>query len=268
MTTADAVSLFTASRLARGLSPRTVAWYQQILNKLADQFTELPTRPEQIELFLAKCPGGDECRHGYYRTVRAFYSFLARRYHVPNPVSYCDAPRRSHKEPTTLTPNQLYTLLNYPHQPRIAACLLFLADTGCRIGELHSLEADDFIPTPHGYLAKVNGKTGARLVPVSRTIVDMLRPHLPFPVGVLRLGRLIVHAFHDAGVPGSAHTLRHTFATLWEGSEFALQRIMGHSDMKTLRIYRNLRTEMLCTQHNQFSPVAKLPSSAQQLVMI
>ena len=66
MTTADAFSLFLASRLARGLSPRTVAWYRQILTKLTDQFTELPTRPEQVELFLAKCPGGDECRHGYY----------------------------------------------------------------------------------------------------------------------------------------------------------------------------------------------------------
>ncbi len=268
MQTTDAVSLFLASRAARGLSPRTISWYRQILTKFTADWPELPARPENIDLFLAKCPGKDECRHGYYRSLKAFYTFLHRRYDVANVMDKVEAPKRSKKEPCPLTPAQLYQLLIYPHSPRIAAALLFLADTGCRLGELHHLDADDFIPTPAGYLAKVCGKTGARLVPVSKRVVEALAPLLPFPYHLHRLGKLTSKAFREAGVKGTAHTLRHTFATLWEGSEFALQRIMGHSDMKTLRIYRNLRTEMLSIQHNQFSPVARLPGSAMQMAMI
>jgi integrase/recombinase XerD len=266
--TADAVSLFLASREARGLSPRTISWYRQILTKFEASWPTLPTRPENVELFLSKCPGKDECRHGYYRALKVFYRFLAKRYQVADPLTLIDAPKRSKKDPKTLTALQLYTLLNYPHCPRIAAALLFLADTGCRLGELYNLTPDDFIPTPQGYLATVNGKTGARLVPVSRGAVENLLPHLPFPYSKYRLCRHVSKAFSEAGIKGTAHSLRHTFATLWEGSEFALQRIMGHSDMKTLRIYRNLRTEMLSTQHNQFSPVARLPSSAMQLSLV
>jgi integrase len=159
-------------------------------------------------------------------------------------------------------------LLSHTHLPVVSACLAFVADTGCRLGELHSLEPGDFIQTPLGYVAKVTGKTGARLVPVTRSAAEALIPHLPLKMSPWWLCRLMSRGFEEAGIKGSTHTLRHTFATLWEGDEFALQRIMGHAKIETTRIYRNLKTDRLSIQHNQFSPVARLPVGAQQIAMI
>lgn len=212
-------------------------------------------KPEVIEQFIMNCPGKDERKHGYYRTLRCFYRFLERRYRVNNPMKYIDPPRRLRKEPYTLSYIELNKLLSYPHKPVIKASLFFLADTGARLGELYNIKPEDFKETPFGFTVSINGKTGIRIIPVSREAMQSLLKVLPFPYLKHRLGRKISLAFKEAGIKGTAHTLRHTFATLWGGDEIALQKIMGHSNMETLTRYRHLKTYILSTQHNKFSPL-------------
>ena len=56
----------------------------------------------------------------------------------------------------------------------------------------------------------------------------------------------------------SPHTFRHTFATksLVNGGDlFALQKILGHSSLAVVKLYVNLATADVHSQHRKYSPV-------------
>lgn len=256
MKTFYAVELFLNSRLAKGDQPTTIKWYRLIYEYLISYYVELPTNPEDVEMFLTHCKGGDERRHGFYRALKCLYRFLEKRYNIPNPVRLVDPPKRKHKVPNILTVEDLRKLLIYPHRPLIKAYLTFLIDTGCRPGELCHLKPADIILTTFGYIAKIDGKTGQRMIPLSDSVHDSILPWIPCGHNTDWITRKVTRAFQDAGLHGSCYTLRHTFATMWHGSEFALQSIMGHSNFQTLRVYRNLRIDYISQLHRVNSPLA------------
>lgn len=225
----------------------------------------MPSHPEDIERFLSNCKAGDERRYGYYRALRCFYHFLHRRLDTPDPIELVEPPRRSHKAPKFLNPEDINRLLNYPHPAKIKAAIMFLIDTGARLGELASLTIDNLGETPWGFTATIKGKTGARTVPISYETYHALMVHLPYPYRSHWLGELISRAFKQAGIRGSSLVLRHSFGTLWGGDELVLQRIMGHSHLSTTRLYRHLRMQMLSEQHRQYSPLRMVLSSSKTM---
>ncbi len=265
MKTIDGVHSFIQSRHAKGLSPQTIRWYRGILLPFSQKFSKLPSRSSDIEQFLLNCPGNDERRHGYYRALRCFYHFLNKRFNVRDPVKYIEPPRRTRKDPYWLLPEDLNRLLTYPHPPKIKAALLFLIDTGARLGELGSLTINSLRETPWGYVAEIKGKTGARHVPLNYETYHALMVNLPWGYSTYRLGRLLSLAFKNAEVKGSAITLRHTFGTLWEGDELVLQEIMGHRHLSTTKMYRHMRMKILSSQHRQYSPLRMLLSSSREM---
>lgn len=256
MLTSDALRAFIISRKAKGLSSETIRWYQDILKNLIFMYQELPTTPDAIESFLASCLSGDERRHGYYRALRAFYRWLKKRYKIDNPLEFLDPPKRARKNPHALTPDELDQLFSFPHRAKVRACLLFLADTGCRVGELFHLKRADLDETPWGFVAKVRGKTGERVVPVSPETYHAMLTNLPLNWGYWYLRYTIGQAFKNAHVPGTAHTLRHTYGSLWPGNDDStLQMIMGHASIQTTMKYRHLRTQVLSEAHRKNTPL-------------
>ena len=179
-----------------------------------------------------------------------------------------EAPKRSRKLPHWLTHDDLFKLLSSPHPPEIKAALIFLIDTGARIGELHNLNANDIRETPWGCLAILNGKTGVRIVPMCHETHKALQSTLPFTYSQYRLRVKIAQAFKKAGVKGSAISLRHTFGTLWEGDELVLQQIMGHANLSTTKLYRHLRTRIIASQHRQYSPLQRVLYSTLEMSMV
>lgn len=264
--TAKAIDLFIQSREARGLASSTIRWYAGILNQYAQDYPRLPKSPEDIERFIIRCQGGDERRHGYYRALRCFYRFLNRRRRIRNPVDIVDPPRRLPKYPNILMPDDIDKLLAYPHPPKIKTALLFFIDTGARLGEALSLDIKVLKETPWGFTTTITGKTGMRIVPLNYETYHALMVNLPFNYTEHRLGRKIAQAFKEAGVKGSAITLRHTFATLWEGDELILQQIMGHAHLSTTRIYRHLRTQLVSEQHHKYSPLNMVLSRSKDML--
>lgn len=256
MRTFDAIDIFINSRRARGVSPETVKWYKGILRKFERNFPELPEEPEPIIVFLASLKTGDETLHGYYRSLRAMYNYIDKRLHAfPNPIKFVPQPIRRPKLPRPLMPDELEQLMCYPHSEKIRAALMFLIDTGCRVGELFNLKLGDISKTPYGYIARVTGKTGTRLVPISNETYIILNRTMPLGYSRYRLRRKISMAFDDARLKGSAINLRHTFGTYWEGDESILQQIMGHAHFETTQIYRQLRLNRISEQHRRFSPL-------------
>jgi integrase len=238
-------------------------WYKVTLKPFAAAFPVLPKIPAAIEDFLIRCRAGDERRHGYYRALRAFYRFLARRFKVKNIVSMVDAPRRQAKRPRPLTLDELDQLLTFPHPRRIQAALVFMADSGARCGETARLGVADLIETEWGPVARVTGKTGSRFVPISESTYQLLLQELPLRLSANRLCRLVSAAFREAHVKGTAHSLRHTFGTYWEGDEMILQHILGHASITTTQVYRQLRTKKMSEQHHEYSPIRMIYANRQ-----
>jgi integrase len=268
MKTTNVLGLFLQSCHARGLSPDTIRWYKGILNAFANRYPEFPKGPEPIEEFMAQCNAGDERRHGYYRALRVLYNYAEKRLGAKNAIRLIDPPRRKPKYPRFLTPEELDQLLAYPHPPKIKAALLFLTDTGARIGELARLDLTDISETPWGYVTRITGKTGMRIVPISVEVYYALTRALPLGYSRHRLSRLVSHAFQEARIQGRAHVLRHTFGTLWHGDELALQQIMGHAYLSTTQLYRHLRTQTLSEQHHKYSPLKMVMSSSKEMSML
>lgn len=261
--TKSAMDLFLNSRSAKGLSLETIHWYKGILIRFAGEYPVLPHRPESVEEFLSRCPAGDERRHGYYRGLRAFYHFLEKRHGVKNVIKVIDPPKRRHKKPRFLTLDELDQLLSFPHPARIKAALIFLTDSGSRVGEAARLKPADITYTQWGAIATIDGKTGVRYVSISDSTYNLLARTLPFGYSPNRLCRKISGAFHDAHVKGTAHTLRHTFGTYWNGNHNTLKFIMGHANISTTDIYVQLRVEKMCNEHRQYSPLRLLAANKQ-----
>lgn len=174
-----------------------------------------------------------------------------------------EIPKRKGKHPRPLSLDALDQLLSYPHERRIQAAVTFMIDTGARVGETAKLRVEDLLETEWGHIAAVNGKTGERFVPISESTYRLLRDTLPFNVLPNRLCHMISQAFRDAHVQGTAHTLRHSFGTYWDGDETVLQRIMGHSTIQTTQIYRKLRVKKMCELHREYSPLRMISANRQ-----
>lgn len=259
MQTARFVNMFLTSCRGKGLATDTLRWYTGILQHFSSKFPNLPIRPSQIERYLANLDCGDERRLGYYRSIHALYRYLYRRRKIrTNPMELMDPPSRKRKLPHYLTADHLDQLLRFPHSSKIKACLLFLADTGCRVGELDSLKQNSFTETPEGWIALIDGKTGQRQVPICRETATAINKCVPLGWSRYYTRRQIAKAFIAAHVPGSGSWLRHTFGTLWSGDLMELQLILGHSKPATTEIYRHLRIEHLCEAHSQHSPLKKI----------
>jgi len=264
--TSEAVDVFILSRKAKGLSPQTIRWYKGILAVFESEFKKLPKKPEQIELFFASLNVGDERQHGYYRAIRCLYRFLNRRYKVKNPIEYIDPPTLKRKQPVVLTPIEINKLLCTSIKPEIKKAIMFLSDTGARLGEYLSLSIENIEEAADGFTVKITGKTGERTIPVSYEVYHALMVNPPKKRSRSWLSHQISRAFKEANLKGSALTLRHSFATIWGGDELVLQQIMGHSNLSTTRLYRQLRTKTLIKQHNQYSPLKMVLSSSKSML--
>ncbi len=272
MRTEKAISAFLGSCRSKNLSPRTIEWYRGILRRFEGVFRILPTKPEPIEDFLGALEGSAETRHGYFRGLRVCYRFTWARQGlekrgIPNPMAEISAPRRLKKAPRSLTMAELGYLLLIPLAPRDRALVNLLIDTGVRIGEAISLARDDIQEES----IIVMGKTGEREVPISPETREQLlglivqnRQLFQGTKGPMtRSGgyRIIRLALRAAGISGKKcgpHVLRHTFGRQYimaGGDLVSLQRILGHSDIKTTRIYAELDLRDVCHQHHRFTPL-------------
>lgn len=268
MQTKDAIEVFITSRRARGLSKETLRWYAGILKAFESACPRLPEDPEPIQEFLASIKTGDERLHGYYRALRAFYNYIDRRLHgFPNPMIFVDPPKRKRKYPRPITLEELEQLLAYPHNARMKAILMFLADTGARVSEVLSLTPTDLFEMPWGYFAQITGKTGARVVPVSHEVYHAIAKVIPIRLSKWHFSRLISKAFKEARIRGSGINLRHTFGSTWRGDVTILQQIMGHTHISTTLIYRHLCNEYVAEQHRQFSPLRSIQGMTRRLFL-
>jgi integrase/recombinase XerD len=161
---------------------------------------------------------------------------------------------------------------------RLHLIMLFLLDTGARIGEVLKLRISDI--NLDDLLVTLDGKGGKqRIVPFSfelrkavhRYISDFNRKpeSLLFATmaetelgrrNVLRDVKVLCNSLGFNPPRRTLHATRHTFATGYlrrGGNVFALQRVMGHSDLETTKRYAHMTTADLQAVHERVSLLSR-----------
>ncbi|MBI2787336.1 MAG: tyrosine-type recombinase/integrase [Elusimicrobia bacterium] len=207
-----------------------------------------------------------------------------------NPMEQVERPRRERVLIRPFTPEQVNKLLAAPDVKttrglRDRALMMLMMDSGLRVSEATSLEADriDWLNCSVTVMGKGRKE---RTVPFSATTAQALleyararsqgRVQSPQiflgrtgkPIERTLVRKLMVRYGKLAGIEGvrvSPHTLRHTFAVFYVrngGDSFSLQEILGHSTLEMTRRYVHLARRDLSEQHKKFSPVQALAGRA------
>ncbi len=256
-----AIEVFLDSLKAAGASRKTIKSYRAALKSFqkyvgGDKRLEEIGEEEYIS-WLSKLRGDGS---SYSKSTLHYYSIFVRRFlswaGLVEGVPTVPGSSKSFSQP--LSWSQVEAMLAVARDLRDVAILSLLAESGLRAGELLSLTWRD-IDLYRG-IVKVRGKYGKeRLVimsPNAREALSYLfdaekpRPYdRVFPITYQALYKKIKNIAKRAGIDPSTvrpHILRHTFATeaLRRGMSLpALQRLLGHSDIKVTQRYLHLVTE-------------------------
>ncbi len=232
---------------------------------------------------LAKRSRGDwtaDTMLGRLKALKAFFRWCGENgYMDTNPVTPIRKPRLEKKLPKSITKQHaqeiLDATLDVPTKYRFTryrnqAMLATLVYAGLRLGEMLGLRIGN-VDLANRVVTVRSGKGGKdRLIPMAGKLHGYLSHYLgersrlgkggcfffttlrgDGPVTQSGMRRVVKSVRRASGVDFSPHRLRHTFATLMlEGGcdLFSLQKMLGHSDIKTTTIYLSASVGMLQTQ--------------------
>jgi site-specific recombinase XerD len=283
-TLTEAVELFTLDNQARRFTPATmkfyhfrlthfVQWCEQNGLHLLSEITPKQIREYLIHLQTENYAG--HTIHGAARVVRRFLRFCAEEELIPAAPKF-SMPSTDKQLLPSLSLNEFKHILKACQTVRDEAIVLVLLDTGLRASEFVSLDGEH-VDLKTGEVTVKQGKGRKdRTVYLGvkarkKTLRYFLKAGTPKPKQAVfrsentgeRLTRnglyqLLQRLGERAAVPHcNPHTFRRTFA-LWSLRNgmniYALQKLMGHSDLTTLLKYLGLTKEDLRDAHEQYGP--------------
>lgn len=291
----EAMRSYTLYCKSKGLAPKTLETYSYALRHLRDYLPKndasqlLPTTQELrafIQSMLDKGLARGTIRIRM-RAIRAFCNFLAREGIVEaSPMDDVEIPKVPTRYPEIITSAQARKLMLAARTStwtgiRNRSILGMFLDTGVRLSELIELNLED-IDLLSGTVRIRSGKgdkerhvyMGRALIRAMRKWIDVRQFHAgstPFFLtkdgnrlelrNVERIVERITKRAKLDAIRITPHILRHTFATHYiqnGGDPFSLQRILGHSDIKTTMIYVNLAGMGIREAHARASPMDRL----------
>jgi site-specific recombinase XerD len=216
----------------------------------------------------------------HYKSLKSFLKWAVGQNYLPiNPIATIEKPKLEKKLPKRITKQDAMMILEYvfncPSEYRFKrfrdrAVFAIMIYAGLRSGETLSLKLHhvDML----NRLINIHCGKGAkdRIVPISGALHLFLQQYLddrkrlgkqsdyfftslrgqgPFTYNGLK--KVVDEVKAATKIEFSPHRLRHTFATLMlEGGcdLFSLQKMMGHSDIKTTTIYLSASVNMLQEQ--------------------
>jgi integrase/recombinase XerD len=248
---------------SRNYSPRTVANYASSLKKIDGQFPKnlYHVSNAEVKAFLFEYPfTSTSMQNQYINALRLFYKYILNKQfgklNIERPRREKHLPRVIDKE--TLL-NKILTIPNLKHR----AILAVAYSVGLRVSEVCNLKIAD-IDSKKMIINVINGKGRKdRIVPLSDKILEILRNYLRAehsrPLVYLFEGQYggkysvssCQHLYkRHIDSHTSFHTLRHSSFTsmLESGTDIRrIQKIAGHSNIKTTEIYTHISVDFLKT---------------------
>ena len=274
----------TYLKLERGLSPNSVAAYEQDLQRLkaymdAHGIDIVRATLDDLKAFLydaSKSISSVRTQARLIAGIHSFYRFLIyHNYIEQDPSELLESPKKERHLPEVLTLDEIDSMIaqldmSKPESHRNRAIIEMLYGSGLRVSELVNLRLSD-IYRQEGFM-RITGKgSKQRLVPISpvadqwleywledRSQLD-IKPEYSDIVFLNRYGRQLTRAMiftiiktlakqADIHKTISPHTLRHSFAThlLQNGADLRIiQDLLGHEDITTTEIYTHLEIQDL-----------------------
>lgn len=257
-----------ASMRAEGLAQRTVADRPTVIARAAAAMgcDVLAMTEDSIVEWIASCatPG---TRATYFGALRAWHAWLLRTdRRTDDPTARLRTPRVPRRLPRPVATAHLEALLASRMHKRTRVMIHLAAFQALRVHEVAKVRGED-VDVMGGTL-RVIGKGGVEAhLPLHPTVrADarrMPRQGWWFPAlegdGPIRrdsVSSIISEAMGRVGVPGTAHQLRHWYATtlLEEGVDVrVVQELMRHASLATTAIYTRV------SDRQRVDAVARLP---------
>ena len=282
-----ALDSFLLDAEARRLTPKSLRFYRQQLEPfLAFLQAQGVVKPDgitahHIRSFLVGLQRrglADASQHAAARAIRAFCNFMVNEeLLVASPMRKVKMPRQAKVILPAFAPEEVKQLLAACEYVRDAAIVLCLLDTGCRAAEFVGLDVGDVDLKTGTVKVRLGKGRKQRLAFLGARARKALLKYFmergsPRPEEPLWLSQTTGERLTDDGlrllfrrlgllahVPHChPHTFRRTFA-LWSLRSgmniYALQQIMGHSDLQILRRYLALVEEDLKEAHKKHGAV-------------
>lgn len=228
---------------------------------------------------------------GNYTTLKVFFNYLVTNNYIEvNPFNKSKTPKFSHKQIYSFkTPEIIEIMKSFDKKDfcgyRDYAIFSTLLSTGIRKAELVNMKLGDVAYDGVGYFRVVGKGNRTRVVPIGNVLSKILKNYIKRRQKFLASKNLPASIYSlwvnnrgepltASGVDGifdrlkqldypwstrvSAHTVRHTFAVTFlvnGGDVFSLQKIMGHSDISTTKVYIDLKTDYIKRQGDNFNPL-------------
>jgi len=266
---------------ARGLAPSTRQTYLHAVSELAKFHHRRPDQlsPREVQRFLVhliedRGVTWGTC-NGYVHALRFFYRITLGR----DDTDFCiPCAKEGSRLPEILSRDEVQRLLKASTDRRDRALLMTVYGAGLRAGEAVRLKISD-IDRQRLCLRIEQGKhkkdryalLPPKLLPVLEDYWRHRRPKLwlfPSPTEGRPITRQTAHRiFHaakaEAGIDkaGGIHSLRHAFAThmLEAGTNLhIIQRLLGHSSIRTTLRYFHLSERRLMTTTSPLDAIADL----------
>lgn len=278
-----------------GVSDKTIRWYGygiQRFNKYTPKPYDKVTVDDikNFVIWLKDNGYSTSTQQGNYKTLKIFFGYLADNDYIEiNPFNKQKAPKFDTKQIYSFkTPEVVEILSSFDKKTfqgyRDYAIFSTLLSTGIRKSELVSMKVSDVAQDGVGYFRVIGKGNKVRIIPIGNALAKILKKYIkrrrkfletknkpsPYYLWVNNRGDSLT----ASGVDGifdrlkeldypwstrvSAHTVRHTFAVTFlvnGGDVFSLQKIMGHSDISTTKVYIDLKTDYIKRQGDNFNPL-------------
>jgi len=238
-----------------------------------------PKRPGHRHVTIPSGGLATETLRGHHRVLSAFFGWCEREglLNGHRPMQNVPRPRPEHKEMPVLSDEEVRRFLALLDKPEVKKATLHLAFSmmwrlGLRISEVCDLRVSDLDLERGRLLVHGKGKKQRRL-PVGNGLEGLLRDYLADlrpryangsdrllvsytggPLLPSSLRRSFTRYARRAGIPGTPHTLRHSFASKFVregGSITALQKGLGHSSLATTERYLHTTFEDLEREYDK-----------------
>jgi site-specific recombinase XerD len=210
-----------------------------------------------------------------FYALRSFFDYLVATGQLAhNPSRGLEAPQGAKKEPRVLTKTEVKALQGVAQpDPRNAAIVEVLLQTGLRVGELVALTLDDVVWAEENTVGHLHVRQGKgdkdRLVALNTRAEKALKRYLKVrpqsahqelflskrkakPLYSADVRAMLRKLYEQAGIKGATvHTLRHTFCTHHAAagtSLLVIQRAAGHASLTTTQRYLHLVEQMMGEQ--------------------
>ena len=270
------VDEFLENRLARGNARGSIDNYRRALGRLLDVCPRLPVTPAHIRQAITKPSWKQTTRFLVFTHLRAFFNELELLYGCPNPCRMIGKVDRGSSKTRVLSLEEMGAVYDatgvdapkrYPRRfrERNELIVLLMIESGPRVTEIANIRTWD---VSDGWVW-LDGKTGPRLVPVSRELTDRMKAlaqgDVVFtnlrkrPMTNRNVNHLVRGLMRMAGITGpklGVHLMRHSFATNYlrnGGGVFYLQEIMGHRSLETTKRYVKLAGVDVAMDHSKTS---------------